>query len=99
MSKNSVSWVLLLTLASIWGSSFILMKRGMFALDGTPLFSDVQVAALRMSIAGTVLLPFSLYHVRKIVHWKQLLSLFSIEMELTLVKNEPVYNKSVLYLS
>lgn len=78
MSKNSLSWVLLLTLASIWGSSFILMKRGMFALDGTPLFSDVQVAALRMSIAGTVLLPFSLYHVRKIAHWKQLLSLLIV---------------------
>ena len=67
MSKNLFPWILLLSLASIWGSSFILMKRGMFTLAGDPLFSDVQVAALRMTIAGTVMLPFSLYFLRKIL--------------------------------
>lgn len=72
MSKNALSWILLLLLATIWGSSFILMKRGMHALDGTPLFSDIQVAALRMSIAGLVLLPFTIYFIRKIRTLKQL---------------------------
>lgn len=75
MSKNIFPWLLLLLLASIWGSSFILMKRGMFTLAGDPLFTDVQVAALRMTIAGTVMLPFSLYFLRKIKSWKQVLSL------------------------
>ncbi len=60
MKTDLRSWALLVILACIWGSSFLLMKRGMVALDGTPLFSDVQVGALRMAIAGTIMLPFGL---------------------------------------
>ena len=75
MTKNAFSWILLLSLATIWGSSFILMKRGMQAIDGTPLFSDTQVAALRMSIAGLVLLPITIYFFRKIKTWKQFICL------------------------
>ena len=71
-------WVLLLVLASIWGSSFILMKRGMHAFDGTALFSDVQVASLRMSIAGLVLLPFALRFFKKIKTGKQFLLLATV---------------------
>jgi drug/metabolite transporter (DMT)-like permease len=78
MTKNTLSWLLLLLLASIWGSSFILMKRGMESLDGTPLFSAVQVGALRMSIAGTVLLPFSLLFLRRIKTWKHVRSLLVV---------------------
>ncbi len=78
MSKNMLSWVLLLALASIWGSSFILMKRGMTAFDGTALFSDVQVASLRMSIAGLVLLPFALRFFKKIKTIKQFLLLMTV---------------------
>jgi drug/metabolite transporter (DMT)-like permease len=59
MSKATISWVLLAILGLIWGSSFILMKRGMHAIDGTILFSSVQVASLRMLIAGLIFLPFS----------------------------------------
>jgi drug/metabolite transporter (DMT)-like permease len=73
-----LSWVLLLALASIWGSSFILMKRGMTAFDGTALFSDVQVASLRMSIAGLVLLPFALRFFKKIKTIKQFLLLMTV---------------------
>lgn len=58
--------MLLLLLASIWGSSFILMKRGMTALDGSPLFNDTQVAGLRMAIAALVLLPFAFRSFKKI---------------------------------
>jgi drug/metabolite transporter (DMT)-like permease len=50
------------------------MKRGMETIDGQALFSDVQVAALRMSIAGLVLLPFSIYFIRRLKSWKELLS-------------------------
>ena len=54
------SWFLLIFLSCIWGSSFILMKLGMFASDGSKIFSDTQVAALRMLLASLVLLPFAL---------------------------------------
>jgi drug/metabolite transporter (DMT)-like permease len=47
-------FILLATLAMIWGSSFILMKRGLAA------FAPLQVAALRMCIATVCLLPFAL---------------------------------------
>lgn len=75
MSNNLKSWLLLCLLALIWGSSFILMKRGMTSLDGHPIFSDVHVGALRMAIAGTIMLPFGIYYRKYIKHWKQLLSL------------------------
>jgi len=39
-------------LATVWGSSFILMKKGLL------VFSDVQVAALRLFIAFLSLVPF-----------------------------------------
>lgn len=75
MSKELRGWVLLLLLACVWGSSFILMKKGMHTSDNQPIFSDAQVGALRMLIAGLVLLPFGAYHFRKIKTFKQLLSL------------------------
>lgn len=55
-----VSWGLLVLLAAIWGSSFILMKRAMFAEDGTRLLSNTHVAALRVVIASATMLPFIL---------------------------------------
>jgi drug/metabolite transporter (DMT)-like permease len=60
MSKSLMSWGILLLLALTWGSSFILMKKGMFAADGSTIFSDAQVGALRMLIASLALLPFAL---------------------------------------
>lgn len=78
MSKNVLSWILLITLALIWGSSFILMKRGMEALDGTPLFSDVQVGALRMTIAGLILLPFGLRFIKRVKQPKKWISIFIV---------------------
>lgn len=47
-----------MTLAVIWGSSFILMKRGL------TVFTDTQVAALRMFIAFLFILPFSVNYVK-----------------------------------
>jgi drug/metabolite transporter (DMT)-like permease len=56
MENKKLSWVILIALSVIWGSSFILMKRGLEA------FSSDEVAALRISIAFLFLLPLQLKH-------------------------------------
>lgn len=75
MLQKNLSWIILFFLAGIWGSSFILMKKSMFTPDGTPIFSDIQVGALRMVLAGTVLLPIALRVIKKITDWKVFLRL------------------------
>lgn len=58
--KNPLfQWATLLFLAFIWGSSFILMKKGLL------YYSNTQVAAYRVSIAWLVLLPIALRHLKK----------------------------------
>jgi len=49
------------------------MKRGMHAMDGTNLFSSSQVAALRMVIAGLVLLPITLLKIKQLKQKKDLI--------------------------
>ncbi|HEX7412928.1 MAG TPA: DMT family transporter [Bacteroidia bacterium] len=56
MPHKNTKWIILFILALVWGSSFILMKRGLEA------FSSSQVAALRISIASLFLLPFLIKH-------------------------------------
>jgi drug/metabolite transporter (DMT)-like permease len=57
MKKSYLPWILLMALSLVWGSSFILMKRGLTAFD-----SD-EVAALRITIASVFLLPLLIkYH-------------------------------------
>jgi drug/metabolite transporter (DMT)-like permease len=56
VSNRALSWLILVTLALVWGSSFILMKRGLDA------FSPDEVAAMRLSIAFLFLLPLQLRH-------------------------------------
>jgi len=51
-------WLLFILLCLIWGSSFVLMKLGMFAADGSPILSAWQVAAIRIFTSGLVLIPF-----------------------------------------
>ena len=51
--KRWFQYVVLLSLALIWGSSFILMKIGLMS------FSSEQVAALRIVLAALVLVPFA----------------------------------------
>lgn len=48
------SWLFLILLALIWGSSFILIKRGLL------VFSPGEVGAYRIVSAGLVLVPLSL---------------------------------------
>lgn len=72
MSTTTKSWVLLLILSCIWGSSFILMKRGMETMEGTQIFTAPQVGTLRILIASMVLLPLSIIHLRKLKEKKDL---------------------------
>jgi drug/metabolite transporter (DMT)-like permease len=58
---SSLVWPLLLVLALIWGSSFILMKRGLFA-EGVPMLSAWQLATVRLSVAWLALSPFLIRH-------------------------------------
>ena len=58
-NKKLYSWVILIGLALIWGSSFILMKRG------NEVFSWEQVAALRIFIAFLFLIPFMFNNLKK----------------------------------
>lgn len=56
------SWLILLGLALTWGSSYILIKRGLVA------FSAVQLAALRILISAIAFLPIYWWN-RKQVDW------------------------------
>lgn len=68
----------MLVLACIWGSSFILMKRGMETPAGEAIFSDSQVGALRMIIASLAMLPFALKAMKRLESKKQVLSLLVV---------------------
>jgi len=78
MQQPLKNWILLIVLSIIWGSSFILMKRGMESMDGHLIFSDTQVASLRMTIAGIVMLPIGLYHIKKVTDWKTFFGLAGV---------------------
>jgi drug/metabolite transporter (DMT)-like permease len=65
------AWLLLLLLALIWGSSFLLMKKGLL------VFSPDQLAALRIGVAGLVLLPLLTQRI-KTVQRQHLIKLFSV---------------------
>jgi len=78
LEENKVStksWFLLIILAFIWGSSFILMKRGLFSANGDETLLPRQLAGLRIALAGLVLLPVAIKHRKAITkqNWKFLL--------------------------
>ena len=50
--KTIINWIILLILSIIWGSSFILMKKG---LEG---FNYLEVSSFRLIISFTILSPF-----------------------------------------
>lgn len=70
MKLNSFkkNYGLLLVIGIIWGSSFILMKKGLI------VFSTKEVAMLRLGIAWLTLLPFTFKSIKKIPKkaWKPL---------------------------
>jgi drug/metabolite transporter (DMT)-like permease len=57
LENKSVQWAVLLFLSLIWGSSFILMKKGLES------YSNMQVAAFRIFFSFIFLLPFIIRHI------------------------------------
>jgi drug/metabolite transporter (DMT)-like permease len=55
-----IDWMVLLGLMLIWGSSFILIKKGLLSFD------NLQVGALRVTISFLALLPFAVMRLRTI---------------------------------
>lgn len=56
----TLAWVLLCVLALIWGSSFILIKKGV------SVYSASQVGSLRIFSAAVFLLPLVFFHLKKV---------------------------------
>lgn len=67
MDSNKEKWILLIILSIIWGSSFILIKKSLV------YFNPYQVGALRVLIAGLILLPIAIknykYFPKKKLKW------------------------------
>lgn len=59
MNAEKEKWILLIVLSVIWGSSFILIKKSL------EHFNPYQVGALRVLIAGLLLLPVALPQLKK----------------------------------
>jgi drug/metabolite transporter (DMT)-like permease len=57
-------WLALTVLMLVWGSSFILIKKGLVS------FNSLEVGALRISISFMVLLPFAVRSLRQISRTK-----------------------------
>lgn len=70
-SKNSeasagpLAFLILGILSLLWGSSFILMKRIL------PVFPPMELATLRIGMAGLAMVPLWLWHMRS-EHWRRL---------------------------
>ncbi len=59
MNNRLLAWLILIALALTWGSSFILIKRGLV------YFSPIEVGSLRVVITFLLLLPFALRRIRR----------------------------------
>jgi len=55
-----INWSILILLSLIWGTSFILMKKGLRSFDA------IQIASLRIFISYIFLLPVAIANIRKI---------------------------------
>lgn len=73
LTKNEplLAWILIAVLSLIWGSSFILIKRGLDA------FTPEQVGVIRIGFSFLVLFPHAIKHSRKIPLKKFLIIFFS----------------------
>lgn len=60
LSKPIGQWIVLFFLAFIWGSSFILMKRGLIS------YSHDVVASLRLVISFTCFIPIAIKNLKKV---------------------------------
>jgi drug/metabolite transporter (DMT)-like permease len=66
MKPENRAWLILITLAMVWGSSFILIKKSMFPLGTEKVLDPYQMGAFRIVIAGLVLLPFGIRNLKKL---------------------------------
>lgn len=68
MKNKLVQWGFFIVLCLIWGSSFELMKLGMFENHNPakPILTPYQVAALRMLSAGLIMLPFAIKAIKQL---------------------------------
>jgi len=66
MNSKTKSWFLLILLAIIWGSSFILMNKAMFIDNNKdyPLLTANEVGGLRILISGFVILFVFFRHIK-----------------------------------
>jgi drug/metabolite transporter (DMT)-like permease len=64
LNANTLKWLFLFSLAMLWGSSFILIKKG---LEG---FSPLQLTALRVLITGVFLGSIGFKKVKQIKKWQ-----------------------------
>jgi drug/metabolite transporter (DMT)-like permease len=60
LSGKAWQWMILIILAFIWGSSFILMKKGLISFDNN------QVASFRLFFSFLFFIPFIIPRIRKI---------------------------------
>lgn len=60
MEQKTLPYLLLAVLGIIWGTSFVLIETGLQHL------SALQVASIRITIAGGVFFPFMIRHLRRI---------------------------------
>ena len=67
------TWLKLVLLALVWGSSFMLIKKGLL------VYTPTEVAALRLASAAAALAPFALLRLHR-VQGKQWLVLLSVGM-------------------
>jgi drug/metabolite transporter (DMT)-like permease len=70
-NNRLTNWFIFIGLSVIWGSSFILMMKGLVSL------SAYQVASLRIIFSGIVLLPVALRHIGSIPKSKLLVIFLS----------------------
>ena len=59
-APSAAAWGLLLVLSLIWGTSFILMKKGLV------VFSALELGAARVSVAALLLLPFAVREIGRV---------------------------------
>ena len=67
-SKALTKWGLFITLSFIWGSSFELMKIGLYENHdlSKPILTPWQLAAIRLVSAGLVVIPFIGFAMKKV---------------------------------
>lgn len=75
--KKALPFLLLAGLSLIWGSSFILMRLALHPVPGLDGLTALELAALRLTLAGIVLLPWSVPALRTVPRKDLLLLLVS----------------------